>query len=297
MSFFSKGIENSTYCALPYDIVPKIHPNHTIVFNISSGNVCAPQFGTVFCFFWHDLRESRWGVCCPKQGFMCLLPRRRNRWMVLEFWWFLRELCRVAKVAKGGTEHSLLMHQCTTEDLCNLAGLIFLDWLFTLPRFSEEKKKPQYISLLSWSRCFLCIIFVGTLFVLCVWVWNNLSMGHLVVLFLFFMNIKCEKKKKTGTAPPLHLPNKGLTCSLVTIILNCYVLLKPAVRCSGFWLFSFFTRFILCTSRHIIWNGVNPTILWIITAITMPSNVKKPKVTFWKASPSQRKSLHVFFFH
>lgn len=50
------------------------------------------------------------------------------------FWWFLRELCRVAKVDRG-KEHSLLMHQCTTEVLCNLAGLIFR-LAFTLPEFS-----------------------------------------------------------------------------------------------------------------------------------------------------------------
>lgn len=43
--------------------------------------------------------------------------------MALEFWWFLRKLCRAAKVDRG-KEHSLLMHQCTTEVLCNLAGLI-----------------------------------------------------------------------------------------------------------------------------------------------------------------------------
>lgn len=38
-----------------------------------------------------------------------------------------------AKVDRG-KEHSLLMHQCTTEVLCNLAGLIF-GLAFTLPRF------------------------------------------------------------------------------------------------------------------------------------------------------------------
>lgn len=54
--------------------------------------------------------------------------------MVLEIWWFLRELDRVAKVVRG-KEHSLLMHQCTTEVLCNLAGLIF-GLAFTLPHFS-----------------------------------------------------------------------------------------------------------------------------------------------------------------
>lgn len=52
----------------------------------------------------------------------------------VEFWWFLRELCRVAK-SERGMEHSLLMHQCTTEVLCNLAGLIST-LVFTLPRFS-----------------------------------------------------------------------------------------------------------------------------------------------------------------
>lgn len=69
----------------------------------------------------------------------------------VEFWWFLRELCRVAKVDRG-KEHSLLMHQCTTEVLCNLAGLIF--GLAFHP--SSFLLKP--ISFLSKAGVFLCII-------------------------------------------------------------------------------------------------------------------------------------------
>lgn len=93
-------------------------------------NDCAPSIGTVFCFL---PRSTRVQVGCLQSkfnclgGFKCLLPRRQStewRRMVLEFWWFLRELCRVAKVDRG-KEHSLLMHQCTTQVLCNLAGLIF----------------------------------------------------------------------------------------------------------------------------------------------------------------------------
>lgn len=126
MSFFSKGIENSTYCAPPHTIHIEIHPSLRVLFNISFLlKMPVPLSWNTVVF--DVIHEGRGGAFAIPVKLLCLLPGRQNeeyRRMVLEFWWFLRELCRAAKVDRG-KEHSLLMHQCTTEVLCNLAGLTF----------------------------------------------------------------------------------------------------------------------------------------------------------------------------
>lgn len=119
--------------------------------------------------------------------------------MVLEFWWFLRELGRVAKVDRG-KEHSLLMHQCTTEVLCNLAGLIY-GLAFTLPHFSSN----QYDQPFKQSRCFLCII-LRTL-ILCVFKREVILVWDICSFWVFFMDIN---SKNWNSAPSSkddnHLP-------------------------------------------------------------------------------------------
>lgn len=59
-------------------------------------------------------------ICNPE----CLLPRRQNPVVETNGVGVLLVSEGTLQVCQKLTEHSLLMHQCTTKVLCNLAGLI-----------------------------------------------------------------------------------------------------------------------------------------------------------------------------
>lgn len=129
--------------------------------------------------------------------------------MALEFWQFLRKLCRFAKVERG-KEHRHWMHQCTTEVLCNLAGLIFglacHASLFVWKPIRLAFKAKQVFYIYHFEKYFFCVFEYELILV-----WD--------IFFIWTSTVK------TGTVPPqqgtnifIHdsncqLLNQGLHCS------------------------------------------------------------------------------------